>query len=61
MQTFVGAVALYGKEAQTTGKTGQKRVEAFEIWCWRRMLVIKWTGNVRNEEVFGRVGEERTL
>jgi hypothetical protein len=60
-KTFVWAVALYGSEAWTIGKTDQKRIEAFETWCWRRMLKIKWTDRVRNEEVYRRIGEERTL
>jgi hypothetical protein len=48
-------------EAWTIGKTDQKRIEAFETWCWRRVLKIKWTEKVRNEEVHRRIREERTL
>jgi hypothetical protein len=40
----------------------KKRViNAFETWCWRRMLKIKWTDGITNEEVFQRVKEERIL
>jgi len=31
--------------------TGQKYLESFEMWCWRRMENISWTDHVRNEEV----------
>jgi hypothetical protein len=47
-------VALYGSEAWTIGKVDQKRLEAFETWCWRRLLKIKWTDEIRNEEVYRR-------
>jgi len=36
-------------------------VNAFETWCWRRMLEIKWTDRITNDEVFQRVKEERLL
>jgi hypothetical protein len=34
---------------------------AFETWCWSRVLKINWTEKVRNEEVYRRIGKERTL
>ena len=37
------------------------RIEAFEIWCYRRMSKIKWIDIVSNEEVLRRVGEKRSL
>jgi hypothetical protein len=49
VKTFVWPAALYGSEAKTIGKTHQKRIEAFEAWCWRRMFKIKWTENVRKK------------
>jgi hypothetical protein len=61
VKTFVWAVALHRSEAWTIGKTNQKRIEAFETWCCRRVLKIKWMEKVRNEEVYRRIGEERTL
>jgi hypothetical protein len=61
VKTFVWAAAFYRLEAWTIRKTDQKRIEAFETWCWRRTLQIKWTEKVRNEEVYRRIGEERTM
>ena len=39
----------------------QKRLESFEMWCWRRMEKISWTDHVRNEEVLIRVNEKRNI
>ena len=41
--------------------TDQKRLESFEMWCWRRMEKISWTDRVRNEEVLLRVNEQRNF
>ena len=38
-----------------------KRLESFEMWCWRRMEKISWTDHVRNEEVLLRVSEQRNI
>ena len=35
----------------TLRATDQKRLESFEMWCWRRMEKVSWTDHVRNEEV----------
>jgi hypothetical protein len=61
IKTFAWSKALYGSEAWTTGKIDQKRLEAFETWCWRRMLKIKWMDKIRNDEVYRRIDEEWTL
>jgi hypothetical protein len=39
----------------------QKCLGSFEIWCWRRMQKISFTGYVRNEEVLQRVKKERNI
>jgi hypothetical protein len=54
VKKFVWSVALYKSEARTIGKINQKRPEAFETWCWRRMFKIKWTDKISNEEVYRR-------
>jgi hypothetical protein len=38
-----------------------KVVNAFETWCWRRMLKIKWTDRMTNDKVFQRAKEEKLL
>jgi hypothetical protein len=52
---------LYGAETWTLRKVGQKYLESFEMWSWRRTEKISWTEHVRNEEVVQRVKEERNI
>jgi len=42
-------------------KEDVKRLEAFEMWLWRRMEKISWTEHISNEEVLRMVGEERSI
>jgi len=45
----------------TMGKNEDRATNAFEKWSWRRMLKIKWTDRIMNNEVFQRAKEERLL
>jgi hypothetical protein len=54
-------IMLYGNETWTIAKEERKRIEAFEIWCFRKMLKISWTDIVTIEEVLERMSEGRTL
>jgi hypothetical protein len=42
-------------------KNEERVLNAFKTWCWRRMLKIKWTDRISNDEVFQRAKEERLL
>jgi hypothetical protein len=55
------SVALYGSETWTLGKNEERFINVHETWCWRRMLKIKWTDRIKNDEVFQRTKEERLL
>ncbi|KAJ4438520.1 hypothetical protein ANN_14465 [Periplaneta americana] len=48
-------------ETWTSRRSEEKRIEAFEMWIWRRMERMKWTDGIRNEAVLERVGEERIM
>jgi hypothetical protein len=50
----------YGAESWTLRNVGQKYLESFEMWCWRRMEKVSWTDRVRNE-VLRRVKEEMNM
>ena len=58
---YIWSIALYGAETWTLRAVDQKRLESFEMWCWRRMEDISWTDHVRNEEVLLRVKEQRNI
>ena len=57
----IWSVVLYGSETWTLGKNEERIINAFETGCWRRMLKIKWTGRITNDEAFQRAKEERSL
>jgi hypothetical protein len=42
----IWSVAVYGSETWTLGKNEERVINAFQTWCWRRMLKIKWTDRI---------------
>ena len=54
VKAMVFPVVMYGCENWTVKKTERRRIDAFELWCWRRLLRVPWTA--RSEE--RRVGKE---
>ena len=48
MKCFVWSVALHGAETWTLRRNEQKRLEAFGMWIWRRMVRIKWIEKIKN-------------
>ncbi len=61
VKTLIWSVVLYASETWTLRKEDIKRLEAFEMWIWRRMEGISWMERKTNEEVLRIVGEERSL
>ena len=61
LKTYVWSIALYGCETWTITMEERRRLEAFELWCYRRMLRISWMDRVTNEEVLERVSEGKLL
>ena len=61
VKSCICSVAVYGSETWTVGKNEERVINAFETWCWRGMLKIKWTDGITNDEVFQRAKEERLL
>jgi len=49
IKSCIWNVALYGSEIWTLGKNEERVVNAFETWCWRRILKIKWTDRITND------------
>ena len=58
---YIFSILLYGVEAWTMTNTLMKRMEAFEIWVYRRILRISWIDHITNEEVLHRLGKQREI
>ena len=61
MKCYVWSVLLYGMEGWTMKTSTINKLEAFEMWLYRRILKIPWTARETNEEVLRRVNKEREL
>ena len=48
---MVFPVVMYGYESWTTKKTEHLRIDAFELWCWRRLLRVPWTARRSNQSI----------
>ena len=48
VQTMVFPVIMYGCESWTVKKAEHQRIDAFELWCWRRLLRVTWTARRSN-------------
>ena len=61
IKAYVWSTLTYGCEAWTINKEMERKIEAAEMWCYRRMMKIAWTERVSNEQVLIRVGAKREL
>ena len=61
LQCYVEPILLYGCETWTITRPIQKKIEAMEMWFWRRMLKIPWTAKRTNVEVMEEAGLTRSL
>ena len=50
-QTMVFPVVMYGCESWTVKKAECRRIDAFEVWCWRRLLRVPWTARRSNQSI----------
>ena len=51
VKTMVFPVVMYGCESWTIKKTESRRIDAFELWCWRRLLRVPWTARRSNQSI----------
>ena len=61
MSALVFPIATYGSETWAVGNADRSKVQAFEMWCWRKMLRISWKEHKTNEFVRCQVGEYTPL
>ena len=50
-KAMVFPVVMYGCESWTVKKAGHQRIDAFELWCWRRLLRVPWTARRSNQSI----------
>ena len=51
IKTMVFPVVVYGCESWTVKKAERRRIDAFELWCWRRLLRVPWTARRSNQSI----------
>ena len=51
VKAMVFPVVLYGCESWTIKTAGHRRIDAFELWCWRRLLRVPWTAKRSNQSI----------
>ena len=61
VQTMVFLVVMYGCESWTIKKAERRRTDAFELWCWRRLLRVPWTARRSNQSILKEISPEYLL
>ena len=51
VKAMVFSVVMYGCESWTVKKAECRRIDAFELWCWRRLLRVPWTARTSNQSI----------
>ena len=51
VKVMVFPVVMYGRESWTVKKSERQRIDAFELWCWRRLLRVPWTARRSNQSI----------
>ena len=51
VKAMVIPVVMYGCESWTINKAEHQRIDAFELWCWRRLLRVPWTAKISNQSI----------
>ena len=61
VKAMVFQVVMYGCESWTVKKAGCRRIDAFELWCFRRLLRVPWTARRSNQSILKEVSPEYSL
>ena len=61
IKAMVFPVVMYGCESWTIKKTECGRIDAFELWCWRRLLTVPWTARRSNQSILKEISPEYSL
>ena len=60
-KAMVFPVVTYGCESWTIKKAEHQRIDAFELWCWRRLLRVPWTARISNQLILKEISPEYSL
>ena len=61
VKVMVFPVVVYGCESWTIKKAESRRIDAFELWCWRRLLRVPWTARISNQSILKEISPEYSL
>ena len=61
VKAMVFPVVMYGCESWTIKKDERRRIDAFELWCWRRLLRVPWTARRSNQSILKEISPEYSL
>ena len=61
VKAMVSPVVTYGCESWTIKKAECQRIDAFELWCWRRLLRVPWTARRSNQSILKEISPENSL
>ena len=61
VKAIVFPVVMYGFKSSTIKKAKHERIDAFELWCWRRLLRVPWTARRSNQSILKEVSPEYSL
>ena len=61
VKTMVFPVVMYGCESWTIKKAEHQRIDAFELWCWKRLLRVPWTARRSNQSILKEIHHEYSL
>ena len=61
INAIVFPVVMYGCESWTIKKAESRRIDTFELWCWRRLLRVPWTARRSNQSILKRISPEYSL
>ena len=61
VKAMVFPVVMCGCESWTVKKAERRRIDAFELWCWKRLLKVPWTARRSNQSILQEIGSEYSL
>ena len=61
VKAMVFPVVMYGCECWTVKKAEHRKIDAFELWCWRRLLRVPWTARRSNQSILKEISPECSL